>query len=416
MQESIFINKGSVKGSVTAYPSKSYAQRLLLLGLMSERDLVIENYAGSSDTAAMLDSVVRLGAKVEYKENILKISGTERFKVSEIFCNESGLCLRMLAPVLALTGNEMKIFGTESLLKRGNEYIAGIFSQAGVFCRAEKDHLLIKGPLKSGEMNIVNPAGSQLISGLLYALSAVSGESRICVENPVSAPYVRMTAKLLNQFGADIKFEGEKIIRIKGDRKFSGGTAAIEGDWSSASFFLVAGAIAGEAEVRGLDLKSLQPDREILKYLKKAGALVLEEKASVIVKKADIKCFEADIKNHPDLFIPLVVLAVNCEGESRIYNYERLKFKESDRPSAIINELTKAGAKIKVTGECIAIEKSCINYYESDTYNDHRMAMGLSIAALSSKQGLNIKNPGCVNKSFPLFFEQLRSLNSGDVK
>jgi 3-phosphoshikimate 1-carboxyvinyltransferase len=412
MSDSVFIDKGKVYGEITAYPSKSQIQRALLLGLLNRNGIEITNYASSSDSDTVLNSVKRLGCGFSYFGRSFKIKGPDKLINTDIYCNESGLCLRLFAPVLSLSGDEFSILGKESLLKRGNEHIREGLKQLGADCIIGKNRLNVKGPLSGGKIIIDNPSSSQFISGLLFALSKVEGDSEILIKNPVSFPYIEMTARLLNQFGADIKLDGGRRIAIKGQREFISGNVEIEGDWSSAAFLLVAGATAGEVTVSGLDSESLQADREIVSYLEKAGAAVSRGRSSVSVKRSELKGITADIQDHPDLFVPLVILGINADGETRIYNYERLKDKESDRPSVLISELKKAGAEVEIKKNFVSVNKSRLEFSELDPHNDHRLAMGFAVAALSSERGLIINNPGCVNKSYPLFYEELKALTA----
>jgi 3-phosphoshikimate 1-carboxyvinyltransferase len=410
MQDNILINPGRIFGEIKAYPSKSYIQRALALGLLNTQGVEIRNYRECADSVSVLNSVRGLGAKVTHGGSNIEIFGTDNFKHAEINCGESGLCLRMFIPILSLSEKEYKLKCADSLMSRGNEYIPGVLRLLGVSCTITKHNISVKGPIKSGEIQIDNPSGSQLITGLMFALSKAEGRSRIKIKNPVSFPYIRMTSDILNRFGAKIELIGENEIIIKGNCRFKKGVIDIEGDWSSSAFFLVGGTICGEVTISGLNCHSLQPDAAILKYLRDAGALPLIQNGCITLKRSVLKGFDADIKDHPDLFIPLVVLAMNCEGVSRIYNYERLKYKESDRPAAIISELKKAGAKISVNGDHIRIEKSELQYSELNTFNDHRLAMGFAIAALNSVSGLKINDTLCVKKSYPDFFSELRSI------
>ncbi|HQO09961.1 MAG TPA: hypothetical protein PLK90_07415 [Clostridiales bacterium] len=416
MQDSIFIKSSSVNGRILAYPSKSHIQRALLLGLLNRNGLLIKNYAHCSDSDAMMNCIRTLGSGVEILESGIKITGPEKFTVSEPDCKDSGLCLRMLIPVLCLSGDEYFIRCSKTLISRYNEYIPRIMKQLGVCCIIKSNGIYVKGPIHSGEVKIEDPSGSQLVSGLLYALSKVQGSSKIIIKNPVSFPYIEMTADILNRFGADIQSERNGTIHINGGKEFNTGEITAEGDWSSASFFLVVAAICGEIEVCGLDTDSFQPDKAIIDYLIKAGAMVKTCPGSIVVRKAPLQSFEADIKDHPDLFLPLVVLALNCAGKSRIYNFERLKYKESDRPSAVINELSKAGAQIRLEKDHISIEKSELRYAELNPHNDHRLAMAFAAAALNSESGITISGISCVDKSFPDFFNILKRITYGSEK
>ena len=413
MKDSVFVSHGRIEGALDAYPSKSYAQRILMLGLMSLSGIEVKNYGKCSDSEAVKRSIISLGANITGDDRKFVIKGPLKFKNSDINCCQSGLCMRMFAPVLSLSGEEFRIYGDENLLKRSNEHIPEILGQLGVECRIVDGYLYVKGPLRSGTVKVNRPVGSQLVSGLLYALSAVEGDSRILIKDPVSISYIRMTADLLNRFGAGINIVSEGDIRITGGRQFGGGNTTVEGDWSSAAFLLVAGAVAGSITVRNLNPESLQPDRSILDYLSRSGATVKISEAEIEVLSSELNCFSADIKDHPDLFIPLVILALNCNGESRIYNYQRLKYKESDRPSVLISELASAKAKISIKNDYISIEKSSLELTELSTYDDHRLAMGFAVAALKSENGLWIKEPSCVSKSYPIFFEIFKSLRPG---
>jgi len=415
MQDKVLIKPGWISGKIKAYPSKSYIQRALALGLLNTRGIEIRNYKECSDSNSVLVSVKKLGAKVEVRDENIKISGPENFKAFGINCKESGLCMRMFAPILALSDRGYNIKGTDLLLNRGNDYIPAVLNKLGAECRPGKDCMYVKGPIKSGNILIENPSGSQLITGLMFALSKVEGNSIIKIKNPVSFPYIKMTSELLNGFGADINITGNNKILVSGNRSFRSGIIDIEGDWSSAAFYLVAGAISGQISVSGLKHDSLQPDAVILDYLKKAGAKVELKDNAVSVTKTDLTGFEADIKDHPDLFIPLVILAMNSSGISRIYNCQRLKLKESDRPSAIISELKKAKAKISAGKNFIKIEKSELNYSVLDTHNDHRLAMGFAVAALNSVSGIEINNTKCVSKSYPGFFSEFKNLIAGII-
>ncbi|MFO7810725.1 MAG: 3-phosphoshikimate 1-carboxyvinyltransferase, partial [Candidatus Delongbacteria bacterium] len=410
MQDKIFIKKSHISGITRSYPSKSYIQRALILGLLNRNSTVIYNYGRSDDSEAVYRAVKKLGAKITRSGNVVGIKGPDGFITNTVFCNASGLCLRLFAPVLALMPSEKKILGTSGLLRRGNEYICDILAQLGVDCKLQNEFLYLKGCLTCGTVRMDGPSGSQIVSGLLFALSMIEGSSRIIIKNPVSLPYISMTADMLNRFGAEIRTESEGNIYIKGGCRFIQGSIHIEGDWSSAAFMLTAGAISGNVTVKGLNPDSLQPDSEILRYLKKAGAEVEINGTSVGVTRSALKAFTADIKHSPDLFIPLVILALNCEGESKINNIGRLKYKESDRPASILRELTKAGADIKIKKDQIVVRGSKLKYAVLDPCNDHRLAMGFSVAALNSSEGLSIKNFHCVNKSFPLFYKELMAL------
>lgn len=410
MSGSTVIKPGRISGTVSSYPSKSYIQRALVLGLLNREGIEISNYAKSSDSKAALKAVISLGAKVSYDKDRFSIVGPEKIRSADIDCDESGLCLRLFAPILSLFEGEYRIRGSSSLIKRGNSEILSVLEKFNVNFEIEDDNITVKGPLKNGSVLIEDPTGSQIISGLMYALSLAEGDSFIKIKNPVSYPYIKMTAELLNRFGADIKIKANSSISVAGGKSFKHGEVKIEGDWSSAAFFLIAGAVSGNITVSGLSSESLQPDSAIIGYLKSAGAEVMISDNSVTVGSSDLKGFDADIKDHPDLFIPLVILGMNCSGVTRILNYQRLKYKESDRPQAIVTELKKAGADICVEKDCLTVRPYRLEFAELDTYNDHRLAMGFAVAGILSDSGVALNDVDCVKKSHPAFFEDLNSI------
>lgn len=410
MSGKIFIKPGRISGTVEAYPSKSYIQRSLVLALLNKERTEISNYACSGDSDAVLEAIKSLGAKVVQNDGCLCISGPQRISSSEINCSESGLCLRLFAPVLSLFDGEHTIQGSASLIKRGNSEILKVLEKFNVRYEIKGESVAVRGPLKSGDVVIENPEGSQVISGLMFALSLVEGNSMIKIKNPVSFPYIEMTADLLNSFGAEIEIKDRNSIGITGGKSFRSGKIEIEGDWSSAAFYLAAGAVSGNVTVENLNPDSLQPDSAIISYLKSAGAEVEISYNSVSVSSSGLKGFDADIKDHPDLFIPLVILGMNCKGSTRIFNYQRLKLKESDRPYALISQLKKVGADISVEKDCIIVRKSDIEFAELDVYNDHRMAMGFAVAGILSKSGIELNDSDCVKKSHPAFLKHLNSI------
>jgi 3-phosphoshikimate 1-carboxyvinyltransferase len=410
MSGSSVIKPGRIFGAVKAYPSKSYIQRTLVLGLLNREGIEISNFAQCGDSEAALKAVISLGAKVSLEKDRLSIVGPGKFSSSEIDCDESGLCLRLFSPILSLFESEHKIKGSASLIKRGNSEILSVLEKFNVKFEIKDENITVRGPLKSGSVLIENPAGSQIISGLMYALSLVEGGSVIKIKNPVSFPYIEMTAELLNRFGADIKISANSSISIAGGRRFKHGEVTIEGDWSSAAFFLIGGAVSGNITVKNLNVESLQPDSAIIGYLKSAGAEVMISENSVTVCSSGLKGFDADITDHPDLFIPLVVLGINCSGVTRILNYQRLKYKESDRPLAIVTELNKAGADISIEKDCITVRPCRLKFAELDTHNDHRLAMGFAVAGILSDSGIALNDVDCVKKSHPAFFEDLNSI------
>lgn len=291
--------------------------------------------------------------------------------------------------------------------------IEEVLFEAGVVCKTAdgKLPLTIKGPMIGGEMEVDGSESSQHISGLLMALPLCTEDSKLNVKNLKSKPYVKMTIELLRDFGVRINADNNlEKIEIKGKQRYKSRRYNIEGDWSGASFLLVAGAIAGEARIRGLNMKSSQADIAILKALKKAGAIVRENQDSAIVEKNELIAFEFDATDCPDLFPPLAVLACNCKGKSIITGTERLKHKESDRAAVLVEELSAIGANIKVEGNQMIIEGNELKGGTINSHNDHRIAMAGAIAALTCKGQVEITDEECISKSYPKFFDDLENM------
>jgi 3-phosphoshikimate 1-carboxyvinyltransferase len=225
-----------------------------------------------------------------------------------------------------------------------------------------------------------------------------------------------MTLSLLNHFNVSISYEKDfERFHIKSNQSFQNTTYAVEGDWSSASLLLVAGAIGGKVTVRNLQTDSLQADKQILEVLESADSRMSILNDTVTVERGQLESFEFDATQCPDLFPSLVVLACNCRGKSLIKGVERLRHKESDRAQALKTEFTKVGAKINIDGNLMEIEGTQLKGGIIDSHNDHRIAMAGAIAALSSEKGIGIQGWQSVSKSYPDFFEDLKSIG-GEVE
>jgi len=269
----------------------------------------------------------------------------------------------------------------------------------------------LQGRISNGKVDVDGSESSQFLTGMLMALPLCEGDTVIAVQDLKSKPYVRMTLDLLREFGIRVEYDNNlSRFEIAGAQRYTAHTHSVEGDWSGASFLLVAGAIAGRVRVNGLNTKSLQADRSILTALRSAGAKVSLSGRSVIVEKRRLSAFKFDATECPDLFPPLAVLACNCSGTSVISGAGRLAGKESDRALALQAELGKMGADIRVIGDKMLVKGGRMHGGKVDSRNDHRIAMACAIAALNSAEGSAISNEKCVSKSYPQFFKDLRSL------
>jgi len=409
--------------------------RALAAALLADGETELVNISLSNDALAALHLVRSLGGKIEEVEEIpppkiypqsrqrdsrrkIKISGgfPEKNPVPQkgfsLACGESALTMRLFAAVVALQPHQVQLRAEGTLRRRPMDMVERALAQVGVECRMRRGFppLEIRGPMKPGRVILEATRTSQVLSGLLLALPLLDGDSEIKARGLKSRPYVELTTDLIQKFG--INCSGQKVgnddcFFIPGKQRYRGTKIAIEGDWSAAAFFLVAGALAGRVEIKGLNPDSKQADRRILEALEAAGAKFLWSDGNLVVEKSNLRGFEFDASDCPDLFPPLCVLALGAEGHSRIWGTGRLIIKESNRAAALTNELTALGGKIAQEGEAIVVEggKPCGG--ECRSRGDHRVAMAAAVVGLISEEGVKVDGSEAVAKSFPDFFEKL---------
>ncbi|MBP8959690.1 MAG: 3-phosphoshikimate 1-carboxyvinyltransferase [Bacteroidales bacterium] len=402
-----------VKGKIRAPSSKSAAQRYIAGALLADGISVLKVNSMCDDSLAALSVAEALGAEVSSEEAGIIIKGGFDPVKNEINCGESGLSARMFIPIAALHNEEITITGRGSLLNRPFEMAEKPLAQLGVkiFSKSGFLPVTVKGPLSGGEVTADGSVSSQFITGLLMALPVVGKDSRLIVSNLVSKPYIDITLKILSQFGIEIINDNYTIFSIRGGQKYIPGAFTVEGDWSGASFFLVMGAIGGTVEIEGLDMESVQADRAIIDALLLAGASVETKSGKVTVSKSDLRNFEFDITNCPDIAPPLAVLASACRGKSVIRGAARLLAKESNRADTISNALNSIGAKVSCRGDMIEVEgMKSLSGGEAKSYNDHRIAMALAAASLLSVNPVIIDGIECIKKSYPGFIEDFKSV------
>jgi len=410
-----FITRSTISGSVAAPASKSMMGRAVAAALLADGISVIRNPSSCDDARTALDIIGALGAVMSEGEK-LAIRGTGRHllypKKRVLDCRESGLCMRMFTPIAALLDREVTLSASGSLRPRPMGMMEEL-ETLGVACRT--DHgcapIIVKGPLKGGVIKIDASVSSQFLTGLLMALPLCETDSHIMVTGLKSTPYVRMTLNLLKRFGVTIIHdEGLTGLVVKGRQAYRPATYTVEGDWSGASFLLVAGALSGSVTVTGLDLDSSQADRAILEVLEMAGASVKTGESSVTVENRSLKSFRFDAADCPDLFPPLVALASGCVGKSEIKGFERLAHKESDRAEALSSEFGKLGISVRRNGSTMEVRGGAVRAAEVDAHNDHRIAMACAVAALRAEGDVGITGEACVAKSYPTFFLDLETL------
>jgi 3-phosphoshikimate 1-carboxyvinyltransferase len=406
------VSPSAVKGRIKAPASKSMTQRAIAAALLSEGETTVLNPSFCNDSLAAMGLAEGLGATVKRNRDELKISGGKELRVKRLDCGESGLAIRMFSPIAALHPEEIIISGTGSLRTRPMTMIEDALRQFGVQCNSSSGllPLTIKGPLPGGDCEIDGSISSQLLTGLLMALPAAGMDSTVRVMDLKSRPYIDMTLQVLEKFGIKAINDHYSKFLIPGNQKYRACSFEVESDWSGGAFLLVAGAIAGEVTVDGLRPDSRQSDKAILTALDKAGARMSVREKSVTAYKSDLKAFEFDSTESPDLFPPLVVLSACCSGISGIKGAHRLVHKESNRSEALVEEFGRLGIKVEVSGDYMLVTGGPIQGGEVTSHNDHRIAMALATAALRAYNKVTIHDPGCIGKSYPEFFEDLVKL------
>ena len=440
--------------------SKSFAQRAIIAAALAEGTSHLRGYSACADTDAAVAAARALGAEVTEGE-VLTIKGIGPIEapldMSSLHCGESGLLTRMMIPIMSQIGpGSVLVTGEKTLVNRPLKGAADIMASFGVMLRnaARTSReiyvpLTVEGKLVPGRADISGAGGSQIISGLLMALPMAEAPSTVYVSEPKSIPYMFITLDVLQKFGIRIgnEMEGDEeflqtrdwsyctglTFKVKGGQRYKAAELSLEGDWSSAANFLVAGAIFGSASVDGLDTQSLQADLTIMDILVEAGASVSQfendcvdevsaaaaaagvnpHSGAVNAVKAPLNAFSFDLNNAPDLFPITAVLAAFCPGESRIAGTGRLANKESDRAKAIADMLTQMGVECAVEGDEMVIRGHSLssrllngNLLKGGEYtsnHDHRMVMALKVASLGAASPIVIDDEQCVAKSFPDF-------------
>lgn len=413
------IKPSEINGSVKAPPSKSAMIRAVAAALLADGVSVIVNPSFCDDAMAAISIARALGAVCLQGKDRVLINGSDGLKripgpPEFIDCNESGLCMRMFPPIASLAGRDCILGGRGSLKKRPVGMVESL-SDFGVTCVTRQGYppVSIKGRLRGAGADLDGSTSSQFLTGLLMALPLCGENSLVRAHDLASRPYIGMTVEMAERFGVSIDHEeGMTLFHIGGGQRYQATHVEIEGDWSGASFLLVAGAISGSVSVGGLDTGSGQADRAILSALDAAGAVCRTGKGRVTVKKNDLKPFEFDASDCPDLVPPLVALAAHCDGKSTIRGTKRLRHKESDRTGVLALQFGLMGVTVNAGTDTIEIHGRRPTRAVVNSHGDHRIAMACAVAALAGTGEVTITDPACVTKSYTSFFEDLGSLRS----
>ena len=389
------INPSKAKGSITAPPSKSMAHRHMICAALADGRSTINNIDLSEDIKATIDCISQLGCNVKIKDKTVEIQRENRISSNPVFrCNESGSTLRFFIPIALVLCNKARFEGSDVLMTRPLSVYEDICREQGIRFERKNGGIEVEGKLRNNDFKVPGNISSQFITGLLFALPLLEGDSSIeLTESVESRPYIDMTIQVLGEFGIKVEWQNEKKLSIKGNQKYKGCNSTVEGDFSNAAFLEAFNTIGGEVEVKGLNPNSLQGDKVYQKHFKQ----LMNGFCTI------------DISDCPDLGPVLMAVAALHDG-ARFTGTRRLKIKESDRGSVMCRELSKFGVSTEMAENSITINKCEIKRPEEvvDSHNDHRIAM--SMALMLSVTGGRLEGSSAVRKSYPGFFDDIRKL------
>ena len=405
------IKSDKLVGELSPPPSKSVLHRYIIASSLAKGVSKIENISFSEDIIATIEAMKKLGAKIEQKENYLLIDGSDTFKNLneniEIDCNESGSTLRFLFPLSIVEENKVLFKGRGKLFKRPmTPYFENFEKYKIKHSYIDENKILLEGKLKAGIYEIDGNISSQFITGLLFSLPLLEGESKIIINGKLeSSNYIDISLDCLSKFGIKIINNSYQEFIIGGNQSYKVGNYRTEADYSQAAFFLVANAIGSKIRINDLSEDSLQGDKKIIDYISEIDNW--NSKDTLIL----------DGSETPDI-IPILSLKAVVSGKKiEIVNVERLRIKESDRLKATVEELSKLNFDLIEKKDSILInsrENFKVNKNEKvvslSAHSDHRIAMMIAIAATCYDGEILLDNLDCVKKSYPNFWEVFLSL------
>lgn len=411
------IPKPLTKRTVRIPTSKSLGHRAIICASLAQGRSIIRGVDHSIDIDATIDCMRTWGAVIEAQGSDLIIDGTAYPKTQDrvaIDCHESGSTLRFLIPVFSRCGHAVHISGAKRLLQRPMQIYQAIYHRQGLHWQQDETHIETAGRLEAGEYVLDGSVSSQFVSGLLFALPLLDGNSIIRIVPPfASKPYVGLTLDMLHRFGIHVEWQDENTLFVPGHQQYQPCECTLDADDSQAAFFAVWAAVAGPLHLDGVREDSRQSDHAIFDILRRMGADVMYDTTGVTVSPADsLQATVMDLEACPDLGPIVFVLASFAEGTSHMIHAGRLRIKESDRIAAMEEELRKFGISIRSTQDEVWVEHAEHGIVPATVlgHNDHRIVMALAILAIASEQVITIEGAQAIRKSYPRFFEDVRAL------
>ncbi|GLI55225.1 3-phosphoshikimate 1-carboxyvinyltransferase [Propionigenium maris DSM 9537] len=408
-------------GDVVIPPSKSLSHRAIIAAAMAEGRSSVTNLKFSEDIKATTEAMESLGARFQVGEDYEVIDGVDKLKrlKDEIQCRESGSTIRFMIPVALLAQGKVTFKGEGRLCKRPLGTFLDIFDEQGISYSKGEDELplTVDGMLKPGRFRVPGDISSQFITGLLYALPKLEGDSVIEISSKLeSKGYIDLTLDVLASFGIEIENRDYREFHIRGKQKYRARDYRVEGDYSQVAFWMVAGALGSNIRCHGMRLESLQGDKAIHGILKDMKAEMTEGEV-ITVKPSETQGTVIDLSQCPDLGPIITVLASLSRGKTEIVNAKRLRIKESDRITSMTTELNKLGARITETEEGMIIEgvETLQGGVTVSAWNDHRVAMALAMAATRCEKPIILEGAESVKKSYPHFWTEYERVG-GKIK
>lgn len=412
----------SLKGEVKIPPSKSMAHRAVICAALGNGISKVSNIDMSDDIIATSEAMKSLGAVIEQDKDVLTITGIKspknhikREKERVIDCNESGSTLRFLVPIALAFEGVTRFIGRGNLGKRPLNTYYEIFDEQGIEYSYKEGvlDLVTSGLLKAGEFRVKGNISSQFITGLMFTLPLLDGDSKIIITTELeSKGYLDLTLSAMKDFGIEIINNDYKEFIIKGNQEYISRDYRVEGDYSQAAFFLSGDALGDNVKLLDLKEDSLQGDREVLDILERMGMVYNKEDGKISGKVDELKSTLIDASQCPDIIPVLSAVAALSKGRTEIINAGRLRIKECDRLNAVAVELNKLGAKVEEKPEGLVIDgvSELNGGVEVWSHKDHRIAMTLAIVSSRCKEPIILKDWECVSKSYPQFFDDFKAL------
>lgn len=417
--DKVLIAPTKFNGKIHIPSSKSMGHREIICAGLVQGTSVIDNISMSKDIEATCRCLQALGVQIENVPSrfagrtALRVTGSGKLTASEsgADCGESGSTLRFIIPLAALLDKPFTLTGHGRLVSRPLQAYYDIFDsqQLGYSTENGQLPLTVNGRLQPGHYQLPGDVSSQYVSGLLFALPLLEGDSVLEITSPLeSASYVNLTLSCLAKYGIKIENEGHRLYKIPGRQKYQPQNSNVEGDWSQAAFWLVAGSLGKQVSSTGLTADSLQGDRAVLNIMQRMEAKLTQEQEAVTAEQSTTAGCVIDAADCPDIIPVLTVLAAVSAGTTKIINAARLRIKECDRLAAMTSELNKLGAKITELPDGLIIEgceQGLRGGAQVDAWNDHRIAMSLAVAAAACNEPFTLTGAASVAKSYPEFWQ-----------